>query len=47
VPQQPEILAITEVGKEAVVEALSALSPEFAQALEFTVEYELYLKSLE
>ncbi|MCR8843574.1 DUF6022 family protein [Paenibacillus sp. SC116] len=47
VPQQPDILALTEVGKEAVVEALSARSPEFAQALEFTVEYERYLKSLE
>ncbi|WP_028612346.1 DUF6022 family protein [Paenibacillus harenae] len=47
VPRQPEILALKEVGKEAVVEALTALSPEFAQALEFTVEYELYLQSLE
>ncbi|UHA72501.1 DUF6022 family protein [Paenibacillus sp. 481] len=45
VPHQPGILALTAVGKEAVVEALSALSPEFAQALEFTVEYELYLQS--
>ncbi|TVX94575.1 hypothetical protein FPZ44_04665 [Paenibacillus agilis] len=47
VPQQPEVLALTEVGKEAVVNALSAHSPQFAQALEFTVEYELYLKSLQ
>lgn len=47
VPRQPDILALKEVGKDAVVEALSVISPEFAQALEFTVEYELYLKSLE
>ncbi|WP_419875136.1 DUF6022 family protein [Candidatus Pristimantibacillus sp. PTI5] len=47
VPRQPEILALREVGKEAVVETLSALSPEFSRALEFTIEYELYLQSLE
>ncbi|MDQ0060541.1 DUF6022 family protein [Paenibacillus harenae] len=47
VPRQPEILALKEVGKEAVVESLSALSPEFARALEFTAEYELYMQSLE
>jgi hypothetical protein len=47
VPRQPQIIALAETGKEAVVEALSQHSEDFKNALEFTLEYELYLKNLE
>ncbi|MDP4095391.1 DUF6022 family protein [Paenibacillus sp. P96] len=45
VPRQPRILALNETNKEDVVAALSLMSPDFGQALEFTVEYEEYLRS--
>lgn len=45
VPRQPQVIALTESGKEAVVQALSNRSEDFKNALEFTVEYELYLQS--
>jgi hypothetical protein len=47
IPRQPQLIALAETGKEAVVEALSQRSEEFKNALEFTIEYELYMKSLE
>jgi hypothetical protein len=46
-PRPPHLIALREAGKEAVVEALSQRSEPFRSALEFTLEYELYLKSLE
>jgi len=45
-PRKPGVLALTMTAKEEVAEALSALSESFAQALEFTEEYKLYLASL-
>ncbi|MBD1380206.1 DUF6022 family protein [Metabacillus arenae] len=45
VPRQPQIISLSETSKEAVVEALSLRSDEFKHALEFTVEYEEYLRS--
>lgn len=45
IPRQPGIIALNETRKDDVVEALSLLSPDFKQALEFTIEYELYLRS--
>jgi hypothetical protein len=47
VPRNPEILALDEVGKEAVVEALSQRSSDFAAAQEASIEIAEYLKSLE
>jgi ABC-type Mn2+/Zn2+ transport system ATPase subunit len=47
IPRQPQVIGLAEVGKEAVVEALSQRSEDFKNALEFTIEYELYLKRLE
>jgi hypothetical protein len=47
IPKQPEILSLEEVGKEAVVRALSERSSDFAGAQEASVEIEAYLKSLE
>lgn len=46
-PRPPQLFALAEVGEEAVVAALSALSAEFKHALPFTEEYALYLQSLE
>jgi hypothetical protein len=45
VPRQPQIVALTETSKEAVVEALSHRSTDFKNALEFKIEYEDYLRS--
>ncbi|WP_054026546.1 DUF6022 family protein [Bacillus sp. FJAT-28004] len=45
IPRQPQIIPLSETAKADVVAALSLLSPEFEQALEFTVEYEEYLRS--
>jgi hypothetical protein len=45
VPRQPRIIALNETGKDNVVAALSLLSPNFEQALEFTEEYAKYLRS--
>ena len=45
-PRPPHIFALAEVGKDAVVETLSQRSEDFKNALEFSLEYELYLKSL-
>lgn len=47
VPRPPEILALTETGKETVVAALSQHSPDFSQAREASIEIEEYLRSLE
>ncbi|HEY0606907.1 MAG TPA: DUF6022 family protein [Herpetosiphonaceae bacterium] len=47
VPRPPEILALTETGKDAVVAALSRHSSDFSQAREASIEIEEYLRSLE
>ena len=47
IPQKPQIIALTETTKEAVVEALSQRSVDFKNALEFQIEYADYLRSLE
>jgi Family of unknown function (DUF6022) len=47
IPQQPQIIALTETSKEAVVEALSHRSADFKNALEFKIEYAQYLRNLE
>lgn len=47
VPQKPQIIALTETSKEAVVEALSHRCADFKNALEFKIEYEEYLRSEE
>jgi Family of unknown function (DUF6022) len=47
VPRQPKIIALSVISKEDVVAALSLRSDDFKHALEFTVEYEEYLRSLE
>ncbi|GKS12674.1 hypothetical protein YDYSY3_36740 [Paenibacillus chitinolyticus] len=47
IPRQPGIIALTETGQQEIVEALSRMSADFKQALEFSVEYENYLRSLE
>ncbi|MCM3240648.1 DUF6022 family protein [Heyndrickxia oleronia] len=47
VPRKPQIIALSETSKEDVVAALSLRSYDFKHALEFTVEYEEYLRSLE
>ena len=47
VPRPPEILALTEADKAAVVAALSRHSPDFSQAREASIEIEEYLRSLE
>ena len=47
VPRQPRIIALQETEKEEVVAALSLKSPNFKEALEFTVEYEAYLRNLQ
>lgn len=47
IPQKPQIIALTETSKEAVVDALSHRSAEFKNALEFNVEYAEYLQNLE
>ncbi|WP_315789221.1 DUF6022 family protein [Fischerella sp. JS2] len=45
VPQKPQIIALTETSKEAVVEALSHRCANFRNALEFKIEYEEYLRT--
>lgn len=47
IPQKPQIIALTETSKEAVVEALSQRSADFKNALEFQIEYAEYLRNLE
>jgi len=47
IPQKPQIIALRETGKEAVVEALSHRCVEFKNALEFNIWYAEYLQSLE
>jgi hypothetical protein len=44
VPRQPQLIALTETGKEAVEAALSQRSADFNQAREWSVEYEEYLR---
>jgi hypothetical protein len=46
-PRQPQIIALTETSKDAVVEVLSARSTDFKNAQEFQIEYAEYLRSLE
>lgn len=46
VPHQPEIIALNETVNAEVEAALSRLSTDFAQALEFTVWYAEYLKTM-
>lgn len=46
-PRQPQVIALTETSKEAVVEALSERSADFKNAREFKIEYEEYLRSLQ
>lgn len=45
-PRPPGVIALTETGKDAVVATLSRCSEDFKNALEFTLEYEQYLKTL-
>lgn len=47
VPRQPGVIGLPETGKEAVVGALSQLSPDFEQAREASIEIAEYLQSLE
>jgi Family of unknown function (DUF6022) len=47
IPQKPQIIALTETSKEAIVEALSHRSVDFNNALEFKIEYAEYLRNLE
>jgi hypothetical protein len=47
IPQKPQIIALTETTKEAIVEALSHRSSDFKNALEFKIEYAEYFQSLE
>lgn len=47
IPRQPHVIALTETGKEAVVEALSRRSADFKNAREAKLEIEEYLRSLE
>lgn len=46
-PRAPQIIALTEVGEEAVVAALSARSADFRTAREARIEIAEYLQSLE
>lgn len=46
-PRQPQIIALAQTSKDAVVEVLSNRSPEFKKAQEFQIEYAEYLRSLE
>ena len=46
-PRKPEILALTETGKNDVVEALSLRSEDFKNAREAKIEIAEYLASLE
>jgi Family of unknown function (DUF6022) len=45
-PQKPQIIALTQTSKEAVVDALSQRSADFKNALEFQIEYQEYLRNL-
>jgi Family of unknown function (DUF6022) len=45
IPQKPGIIALAQINKDAVVEALSQLSFDFKNAREFQVEYEEYLQN--
>ncbi len=47
VPRQPQVIALTETGKQAVIEALSQRSSDFQQAREAKIEIAEYLQSLE
>jgi hypothetical protein len=46
-PQKPQIIALTQTSKEAVVEALSQRCADFKNAIEFNIWYEEYLQTLE
>lgn len=47
IPRPPQIIALRETTKDAVVEELSRRSPDFAKAVEFSVWYAEYLRSTE
>jgi hypothetical protein len=47
IPRPPGIIALEETAKENVINVLSALSPEFGEALEAKAEYALYLQQQE
>lgn len=47
IPRQPQVIALTETGSEAVVEALSRRSTDFKNAREAKIEIEEYLRGLE
>jgi hypothetical protein len=47
IPRAPEIIALPELGPDAVRAALAHQSPDFRTAQEFTVEYAAYLQRLE
>lgn len=47
VPRAPQVIALTETGKQAVIEALSQRSEDFKQAREAKIEIAEYLQSLE
>lgn len=47
IPRQPQVIALPETGKEAVVAALSHCSADFKTAREAKIEIEEYLRSLE
>lgn len=46
-PRPPQVFGLPETGKEAVVQALSRRSDDFAQAREASLEIAEYLQSLE
>ena len=46
-PRAPGVIALTETGKEAVIDALSRRSADFAAAREASIEIAEYLQSLE
>ncbi len=46
-PRQPQIIALAQTSKDAVVEVLSDRSTDFKNALEFQIEYAEYLRRLE
>jgi len=47
VPRAPQVIALVETGKQAVIEALSQRSEDFKQAREAKIEIAEYLQSLE
>ncbi|HEY9669453.1 MAG TPA: DUF6022 family protein, partial [Coleofasciculaceae cyanobacterium] len=46
-PRQPQIIALAQTSKDAIVDVLSARSTDFKNAQEFQIEYAEYLQKLE